>query len=359
MATDKENYVTDHDPLLEALVRSDDTGIDTEFVRERTYFAQLCLVQVSVNGTTYIADPLSGELPASFWDTLLDRRLILHSGRQDLEVLYQATGRLPQALFDTQVAAALTGLAPQIGYANLVEALFGVTLSKSQTRADWSRRPLSKKMLDYAAEDVAYLLAARDTLTDRLEAEGRLEWALEDSAGLLERSLYEADPDAAVDRVKAARNLTGAARGAVVGLARWREERAIAADRPRQWILKDRALAAIAERRPADAAELSKIDGVPAGTLRRWGETLLDIVARAAEHDDGHRPPGRPDEADKARLKSMQKTVAAVASELGIAAEVIAPRKELTAIMSGSRDARVLSGWRRSLVGERLLALGD
>lgn len=352
------DYLRDNDRLAAALNDADWIAVDTEFVRERTYFAQLCLVQVNALDDAYIVDPLADDL-GELWPALLERAWILHAGRQDLEIVYQVTNQLPAKIFDTQVAAALCGYAPQLGYAGLVKELFAVELPKTQTRADWSKRPLSPKMLEYAAEDVLYLPEARDILADRLAAKDRLAWAEEDSADLLDLSLYTPDPDTAVLRLKAAKNMRGRARIAAEALSAWREEQAIRADKPRQWIMKDTVVAELALTNPANEAALAKIDGLAPGTARRWGATLIALLQGAAGGDSNYEPPGRPTEADKAALKAMQKRVGQTARELDIAPEVLAPRKELTALMSGERELRCLRGWRRPLIGEALLELVD
>ncbi|MED5421753.1 MAG: ribonuclease D, partial [Pseudomonadota bacterium] len=184
---------------LHAVATEPRIGIDTEFMRERTYFAKLCLVQVSTPTEVYCADPVgtggTGRPNKRFWDSILQPEWVLHSGRQDLEVIYQAAGKLPEAVFDTQIAAALLGYQPQIGYGSLVNELFDVELAKSHTRADWSKRPISAALLEYAAEDVKFLLPAYDTLVEKLDAAGRLEWAVQDSSDLLNAKLYKVDPD--------------------------------------------------------------------------------------------------------------------------------------------------------------------
>ena len=345
--------------LLDALRAQAIVGVDTEFMRERTYFAQLCLVQIATRDSIFFVDPLEKADLDRVWDSLLESNWVLHSGRQDIEVVYQLTGRMPKALFDTQVAAALLGHAPQMGYAGLVKELFGTELEKSHTRADWTRRPLPQAMLDYAAEDVEYLLQARDRLAAQLEEKGRLAWAEEDSSALLDTELYRSDPDSAEARLKGARNLRGQPRRAAVALARWREQRALDADRPRQWILKDPVLLDIAQSNPRNQKALARIDGMPAAVVRRSGRDLLEVLATAASESDDYRPPQRPGETEKALLKAMQKTVGRIAADLDIAAEVIAPRKELAALMMGERDCRVLGGWRREIVGEELVKLLD
>ena len=333
----------------------DPVAVDTEFMRERTYFAQLCLIQLATPDEIVCVDPLAGDDMTNFWEVLCRRTWVLHSARQDIEVIYQACGRMPNGIFDTQVAAGLLGFQAQIGYAGLVEALFDVQLPKSHTRADWSRRPLKQALLDYAAEDVEYLLPAREELAARLEAKGRLEWAIADSAQLLDPGLYDVDPAAAVGRVKGARNLRGRRRAIAANLAEWREKEALRLDRPRQWILRDNVLIDIAFRSPSSPRELGDVEQMPEKLVKRSGNDILDAVRRASAADHDYRPPPPPTEAQKKQLKKMQQLVAERADELGIAAETIASRKDLSAMLVEDGEAsRVLSGWRRDVVGEAL-----
>jgi len=344
--------------LAPALRNCDRVGVDTEFMREKTYFAELCLVQVATAEHIYCVDPLSGAAADAFWDAALSTPWVLHSGRQDIEVVYQTAGRLPDSIFDTQIAAGLIGHPPQMGYASLVKELFGVGIDKSHTRADWSRRPLSDAYLHYAAEDVEYLLPAHDILAERLDKLGRLKWAQQDSALLLDASLYDIAPDAAIERLKGARNLRGKRRAAAANLAAWREAEALRANRPRQWIARDAALVELATRLPSAPDDLNDIDGLPAGLIRRSGKNIIAAIAASESEDDTYSPPRPPGEAQKSLLKSMQKKVAACAADLGLAAETVASKRDLTAvIIDGDRNSRVLTGWRRDLIGEQLLAL--
>jgi ribonuclease D len=333
-------------------------GLDTEFMREKTFFAELCLVQVATTSAIYCIDPLGNADMLQFWDAAMQSGWVVHSARQDIEVIYQAAERMPSQLFDTQVAAGLLGHAPQLGYANLVSTLFGVELAKSHTRADWSRRPLADAELLYAAEDVQYLLPARDLLAEQLDKRGRLRWADEDSALLLNPALYDTDPRLAINRLKGAKNLRGRRRVAAAELAAWRETEALRANRPRQWIARDSALLEIANRLPQTTAALNDVDDLPGGLVRRSGDQILELVASSCGDDDGYRPSTAPDEAQKALLKKLQQVVAECAADLGLAAETVASRKELSAvIIDGIRDSRVFSGWRHQIVGERLLQL--
>lgn len=346
------------DSICPQIIDQDPVGIDTEFVRERTFFAELSLIQLATRSDIFCVDPLAGAAMDDFWDCLLSRTWVLHSGRQDIEVVYQAANRMPAGVFDTQVAAALLGHAPQLGYANLVNELFGAELAKTHTRADWSKRPLTEALLHYAAEDVQYLLPAHSMLAEELDKRGRLDWAREDSAQLLNPGLYEVDAESAIERLKAARNLRGRRRAAAARLAVWREREAIRANRPRQWIARDNVIVAIASSLPDNLSALEDIDGLAPGLVRRRGHRLLEIVAESAGDEHDYRPPAAPSEAQKALLKRLQARVAAHAAELGVSAEVLASRKDLAACAMGrENESRALAGWRRDVIGKDLLEL--
>lgn len=332
-------------------------GVDTEFMREKTFFAQLCLVQLSTSAGIYFADPLDSSNWQSFWDRTLDKTWVLHSARQDLEVVSQAAGRMPARIFDTQVAASLLGMTPQLGYANLCKELFDVDMAKSHTRADWTRRPLPDAWLQYAAEDVEYLLPACEVLSESLDRKGRLEWAEQDSAALLDPALYAMDAAQAIGRLKGARNLRGAARAVAERLAAWREQEAIRTNRPRQWIARDTLLMELANRRPASIDELGQIEGMSPKLKQRAGDELLSLIT-AGDNGNDYKPPAIPDEAQKALLKQMQGLVAKAASALQLAPETIASRKDLLAVIdSGREGSKVFSGWRNDVIGEDLASL--
>lgn len=348
--------------LRNALSAQDRIAIDTEFVRERTFFSQLCLVQIASGEDIYCVDPLAdtaSDVRAEFWELMMRSPWVLHSGRQDIEVIYQSAGAMPESVFDTQVAAALLGYAPQMGYAGMVAELFDVQLAKTHTRADWSKRPLTDALLKYAAEDVIYLLPARDLLCERLQQLGRLAWAEQDSADLLRPQLYDIDPDLAVARLKGARNLKGVMRSASVRLAAWREREAVRSNRPRQWIMKDKMLLDIAAGQPATREELAALPGMSPRTADRASQDILAAVEAAKSDETGYKPPARPDAEQKALLKILQERVADLAGELGIANEIVAPKKELAAAVDGDRSGRVFSGWRAEIIGNELLGLLD
>jgi ribonuclease D len=352
------HFVEEPDTLVDALRDHGQLAVDTEFMRESTYYAQLCLTQIAAREEIWCVDPLSGHTQDAFWQELLSHEWVLHSARQDIEVIYQLTNRMPALIFDTQVAAGLLGFPAQLGYAGLVRELFDVEIHKVHTRADWSRRPLRDEYLQYAAEDVEYLLPAYETLVETLEEKGRLEWAREDSAWLLDPTLYVNGNGQAIDRLKGARNFRGRKRTAAARLAEWRENEAIKRNRPRQWIMRDTVLLDIAWKLPGSEKELADIDGVPPKLVRRVGRRLLDEIASSARDERDYTPPRPPNERQKALLKEMQSRVASCAADLGVAAETVASKRELSGvIITGNRKSRLFSGWRAELIGEELLEL--
>jgi ribonuclease D len=294
-------------------------------------------------------------------DQLLDRTEfeIFHAAKQDLEALFAVYERLPRSIFDTQIAAGLLGFPPQIGYAGLVRQLLGLELPKDQTRTDWSRRPLTDAQLHYALEDVAHLHQLFDIVRDRLLGLGRFEWAIEDSRAMLDPTLYAVPPDAAWRRLSGVPYLPAAPQARVRRLAGWREDRARTIDRPRQWVLADKALLAIAHENPTAPGQLSQIDGVPPALARKHGKAIIDVIREAnADVDSGRlkleqRP--IPPAPDKGRVKHLSGLVRQAADRLGIAPEILATRRDISGILNGRHDSRVLSGWRREVIGERLL----
>lgn len=351
-------FVDNPDSISQKFSGHAQLGVDTEFMREKTYFAQLCLIQISTPNDIYCVDPLVDVDQSGFWTQLLSDSWVVHSARQDIEVVYQTAGQMPREIFDTQIAAGLLGFPAQMGYAGLVKKLFDVDMAKSHTRADWTRRPLRDEYLDYAAEDVEHLLPAADILSEKLDQKGRLEWAKQDSALLLDKALYEISGDQAVDRLKGARNFRGAKRAAAVRLAAWREDEAIRRDRPRQWIIRDNVLLDIAYNMPSDEKQLAAINGMPPKLVSRVGKQLIDVVGASKGDENAYEPPRPPDETQKALLKEMQSQVANCAKDLNIAAETVASKRELSSvIISGNRDTRVFNGWRRELIGDQLLQL--
>jgi ribonuclease D len=334
-------------------------GLDTEFLRERTYRAQLCLVQVSAVGLATCVDPLAlpdlGVLAPMLGAPGVVK--VMHASRQDLEVLLPATG-LTQPVFDTQIAAALTGLPTQVGYAELVRRLLGHELPKAHTRTDWSRRPLSAEQVAYALDDVHYLLPLADRLQEQVEALGRGSWLQEELCSLADPAALAIDPADAWKRLKGVGNLDPGRLRLVQLLAAWRERSAIEHNRPRGWILEEPVLREIVTQVPRTQEALEAIAGMPPGLAKRRGAELLACVVTAdvPQPTPPLPPRQRPDPAKTALVKRLAEIVQSVAGELQLAPELLATRRDLEQLADGAQDAAVLEGWRRGVLGERLLA---
>jgi ribonuclease D len=334
-------------------------AIDTEFVRERTYYPRLCLVQAAISGDILLVDALAIADGGALTRDIAGRgRLkLLHAARQDIEALLPLTGAPLAPVFDTQQAAALLGFPAQVGYSELVRQLLGVTLAKGHARTDWARRPLSREQLAYAADDVRYLPALADALEERLAAAGRRAWLDEEAAALDDVTLYRVDPEQAWRRLKGLERLDAAAVRAAQGLAAWRERRAMARDLPRGWVLPDAAIYELALARPRTREALARIAAVPPGTAARAADELLAVIAESEPGDVGAADArGRPAPEELRLQKTLQQRLGEIAAELGIQPEILATRRELAALARGARDLPVLSGWRRAVVGEALLA---
>jgi len=338
-------------------------AIDTEFMRESTYSPQLCLVQVASDSDCYLVDPLAGLELAPLFEAFADRAKpkILHAARQDLEVILNASGQVPGPVFDTQVAAALLGLPPQVGYADLVARQLGHSIDKAQTRTDWSRRPLSQAQLAYAADDVHHLLQLHTELVAALESRGRAGWNAEECTALEDPGLYRTDPADAWRRLKGLGRLRPAEQAVARALAGWREQRAISSDKPRGWILSDEALYALATMAPATTGDLEQVRALPPATVRKRGDELLALIrtARESARDVAHAPaPQRPTPEQTQRIGRLQQRLKDVATGLEISPEVLATRRDVEGMVLGSPEqSPLLRGWRRDVIGLQLVEL--
>lgn len=347
--------------LARSLGAATSIGLDTEFLRERTFFPKLCLVQLAAAGQVWCVDALRvGSLEELVEPlTAPGSRKVIHAARQDLEAFYLNVRRVISPVFDTQIAAGCIGLKPQLGYADLVKTLLGVSLAKGQTRTDWSKRPLSAAQLEYAADDVKYLNEVAARLTDRLRALGREHWVTEDCLSLQDPRLYELDPAQAWRRLRHSNPMLPAARARGRAIAIWRETEARERDLPRGWILSDAAVFGIAEAGPTTRAAL---DAVLSGLTPLNDALAESLLAALREQPDAAgedpEPPrdSRPTPEQKALMNRLARVVDQRAQELEVSAEILAPRGELKALAMGARQVQSLSGWRRGEIGDRLLA---
>jgi ribonuclease D len=338
-------------------------AVDTEFMREKTYYAQLCLVQIASAKQIYCIDSLAIKHTQALQEVLESRDIIkvFHAARQDLEVMHWLCGMPPAPVFDTQIAAALLGYDDQLGYAALVEAITGTVLAKGYQRTDWTRRPLPDDQLKYAADDVRYLSAIYPVLFERLEDKDRLNWALEDCGRLTDPALYAAHPELAYLRIKQGSVLTPSQQHVLKSLADWRERVAQKKNRPRNWIAQDGLLVYLAQSQPRERNQLRQARGLSDTMREKEGEAILDAIASTSP--DNKTPlydamgPLTPTQTEL--RDSMMNSLKLKAEELGIRPTVLSARREVDAIARGSDNSRLLSGWRRQVIGEQLLLLRE
>lgn len=355
---------------LALLAGSDYIALDTEFMRESTYYPGLCLIQAAAADGCIVIDPLALTDLQPLWEFLADRKRVkvLHAARQDLEVLSLSMSRpleadslpIPGPIFDTQIAAALLGSAAQVGYGNLVAERLGHTLPKGQTRTNWAQRPLTPEQLEYAADDVRYLAPLYLNLRDALQAAGRLDWLDEEVQELEDRRLYRVEPDDAWRRLKGLDRLRPEQRATAKLLAGWREARAMLKDKPRGWILADESLREIVERLPQSMQDLQAIGSLPASLVRKRGEELLALIGQGRKDAANESPaviPSRPEAQLLARVTRLMTFVRSEAQRLGLAPELLATRRDAEQLVFSGRSDHLLSGWRREVIGERLVAL--
>jgi ribonuclease D len=334
-------------------------GLDTEFLRERTYRAQLCLLQLSTPSRCECVDPLGNPdltalRPALAAPTPVK---IMHAARQDLEVLWPLFGAV-KPIFDTQVAAALAGMPAQVGYGELVRRLLGVELDKSHTRTDWSRRPLSPAQLTYAVDDVRYLGPLRDALLELLDKRGRSQWMVEEMQLLASADNLFVDPERAHERLKGLNELDPDRQRLARMLAAWRERRAAERNRPRAWILDDAGLRALVNRAPRDLPGLQELVDLTPGFIENSGADILSLMHEAQLPAVLAPLAGRsrPDPVLSECVKKLGTITRDVATALELSPELLATRRDMEQLARGERDVGLLRGWRRAVIGEALLA---
>ena len=362
--------------IAERATKHGRVAIDTEFVSERRYQAQLCLLSVAVPDAdspdgvhTEVLDPLDDSSaldPAPLARVLADPEVevLVHAGRQDVAILRRTWDTDITHVFDTQVGAGFLGFGNQEGYESLVKRVLGVRLRGGEGFTRWDKRPLTETQIDYAADDARCLLALGDALERDLKERGRLEWAREECRAV-EDSRDERTPERAYDRLPKVGRLDAPGRAVAWRLATWREGVAREMDRPPAFVVPDQALVELARRKPRDKGALENIRGLPQQTLHRRGPELLAEIEAGRDEDPPAAPPSPPrrDAAEAPLVALAQAVVRHRSMESGVATELIATQSELSALVAsvrrgaGSGDVRALQGWRRELVGDELSAL--
>lgn len=343
-------------------------AVDTEFLREKTYYSKLCLIQVAYGDFAAAIDPLADGIDLDpLLDVLYDESLVkvFHSATQDLELFYTMEGDVPWPVYDTQIAAMVCGLGEQPGYATLVQAVLGREIDKGPQFTDWSARPLSKRQLDYALGDVTHLCEVYEHLTARLREEHREDWVAEEMDALRNLEQYFTKSEEAYLRLKL-RKPTPRALGVLREVAAWREETAKTRNLPRTWVIKDDTVSAIATQPPRSVRDLARVRGLPPTVANgKDGAAILAAVERAFELPDRDLPPApprtpRPEEGNDRLVALLQALLKVRCEEHQVASKLIATRADLDAIaLQANPDVRALHGWRRELFGADALALKE
>ena len=341
-------------------------AIDTEFARERTFYPALGLIQVSDGRENVLIDPLSIDDLTPLSDLLVAPEItkVLHSCGEDLEVLHHHLGIVPTPLVDTQVAASMAGIDHSMGYARLVEHFCGVELPKAHTRSNWLRRPLTDAQKRYAALDVAYLLECNEALLDRLVELDRMSWLQDDCERLSSPERFRIDDQATFRKLARGRRLRKHQLVVLHELCMWRERQARERDLPRNFVLRENALAVLAQRRPTTPSELKQIKELDRRELERHGKTLLRLIAAARGRPPAEQPEPLPLPIDlrpyKEVIQALRGSARDIADALAVPVELLASKRQVEALLRRYLSARDpvlpkdLRGWRAEVVGNPL-----
>jgi ribonuclease D len=339
-------------------------ALDTEFLREKTYFPKFCLLQIATPEWVACVDPIALPDLSELFDALYNPAIIkvFHSCRQDLEIFFQLRGSIPEPIFDTQIAAPLLGFQDNPGYAMLVSSFLNINLSKAHTRTDWTVRPLSEEQLRYAADNVIYLCQVYLIMRQKLQELGRFDWLKSDFELLKNPELYLVSPEKAWLKVKGKNKLTGRQLSIVQVLCEWRERTAQVEDRPRSWLMRDDMLLELAKLQPGTVSALAEVRGINERTVNRYGKVLCQLINDARQrppvplHEKGR--PARKTQQQEAILDILTALVRVRAEENSLNPAILATRKDLEVLLFNDDDeCSLLHGWRFSMAGRELVGL--
>ena len=360
--------ITDTEALFSAcsaLATHDYVTVDTEFLREQTFWPQLCLIQMAGPGLEFLIDPMAETIDLEpFFQLMANKEVVkvFHAGRQDIEIVFSKAGIIPEPIFDTQVAAMVCGFGESVGYVNLVKKVLSVDVDKGARFTDWSRRPLSRKQLEYALGDVTHLRDVYHFLVRELETSGRSHWLTEEMATLCAPETYVTRPEEAWKRLKM-RVKSRRALAVLMELAAWREAEAQSQNVPRNRVLRDEALYDIANQAPTSVEKLGGLRSLSQGFSKsQRAREIVDAVLKGRERDIATVPPlknGRQLSAEAtAFIDLLRVLLKANAAHYGVAPRLIADAGDLESIaVEESPDVPALKGWRRELFGEDALRL--
>lgn len=334
-------------------------AVDTEFLREKTYSAQLCLIQVASGQTIACIDPFKLDSLEPFMAIMLDRNIIkiMHSARQDLEIFHDLNSKVPGPIYDTQIAASLLGLPDQCGYANMVKHFLNIELDKAQTRTDWSQRPLDTAQLEYAADDVRYLIQIYPMIQQQLEKHGRQDWLAEDFLALENVDIYQLPLDMLWKKVSGHARLKGKQLAIVKQLAGWREQRAREQNLPRKWIMADDVIIALARIAPKHPRELEKIRGLANSRSKNMGSIILEQISIARDMPQDQWPliPTKKTTKDEDLIIDLLMTVLKLlAQKSDLSPAILGSRKEVEKLLIAEDSSSLMQGWRKHIAGKIL-----
>ncbi len=353
------------DDLCKRIENAPWIAVDTEFLREKTYYPKFCLLQLATPDWVACVDPIALPNLKALFDAIYNPAItkVFHSCRQDLEIFYQLTGKLPSPIFDTQIAAPLLGFQDNTGYSMLVSSFLNINLNKAHTRADWSHRPLTEDEIQYAADDVIYLCQIYQKMVKQLTELGRANWLRDDFAALENPAMYETEPKNAWLRVKGKNKLTGKQLSIIQAVSQWREATAQKENRPKNWLLRDELLFDFAKLQPETIETLSKIRGISERIVNYYGKELCTLVKTAKTTPPLPLPiltkniSGK-DPQQEAIIDILFALVRIRAEENLLNPTILATRNDLEALLNGDEEeCMLLRGWRFSMVGKELQQL--
>jgi len=360
------NLITESDALAQFCAEqasADFIAVDTEFLRDQTYWPKLCLVQVAGPDSVAAIDPLAPGIDLTpLYDLMqnADVLKVFHAGRQDLEIFFHATAKVPAPIFDTQVAAMVCGFGESASYESLVNKLAKAAVDKSSRFTDWSYRPLTERQLIYALDDVIHLRTVYGKLREQLERTGREAWLESDMAVLSDPAVYRLDPIDSWRRIKL-RNPKPRTLAALKAVAAWRETEAQRRDLPRGRILRDEALIELATHMPTSTAQLGRTRGLPGGFADgKWGAAVIEAIegVMALPQDELPKPEAHPEPPGNlgSTVELLKVLLKFKAEKNGVAARLLATTDELEQIAANRQQ---LTGWRQELFGADAEALRD
>lgn len=350
--------------LCEAIQKAPWIALDTEFLREKTYYPKFCLLQIATPDWVACVDPIVLSDLDSLFEAIYNPNIIkvFHSCHQDLEIFYQLTGKIPGPLFDTQVAAPLLGYQDNPGYAMLVSSLLNVNLNKAHTRADWSKRPLSQAEIQYAADDVIYLCHIYQIMQRNLAELGRTDWLKQDFKELENPNNYRVLPEQAWLKIRGKNKLGAKQLSIVQALAAWREATAQKENRPKTWLLRDEVMFDMAKRQPESVTDLANIRSINERTVTRYGRKLCELICEAKNSEPQplkQKESGiKKNQQHEAILDILTALVRIRAEENSLNPTILATRKDLEVLLfNEEEDCPLLHGWRYSMAGKELVGL--